>query len=63
MRKKNIPITIGPAKKTDYNFKITEIEGKIPHVSNLVKKTDYDTKILDIENKVTNHDHDKYITT
>ena len=29
----------------------------------LVKKTDYDTKTLDIENKVTNHDHDKYITT
>ena len=25
--------------------------------------TDYDAKILDIENKVTNHDHDKYITT
>ena len=34
-------------------------------VSNLVKKktTDYDTKISEIEMKVTDHDHDKYITT
>ena len=39
---------------------------KIPDVSNLVKKkkkTDYDTKIREIEKKVTDHDHDKYITT
>ena len=27
------------------------------------KKTDYDTKIREIEKKVTDHDHDKYITT
>ena len=26
-------------KKTDYNTKIAEIEGKIPHVSNLATKT------------------------
>ena len=29
----------------------------------LVKKTDYDTKITEIEKKLTNHNHDKYITT
>ena len=26
-------------------------------------KKDYDTKISEIEKKVTNHSHDKYITT
>ena len=25
-------------KKTDFNTRVTEIEGKIPHVSSLVKK-------------------------
>ena len=50
-------------KKTDYNIKITELENKIPIVSNLVKKTDYDTNITDIENKLTDHKHDKYIDT
>ena len=69
-------------KKTDFNAKITEVEGKIPDitglatssaltgvenkipdVSSLVKKADYDTKISDIERKITDHDHDKYITT
>ena len=29
----------------------------------LVKKTDYNTKISEIENKVSDHNHDKYITT
>ena len=28
-----------------------------------LKKTDYDTKITQIEKKVTDHNHDKYITT
>ena len=28
-----------------------------------LKKTDYDTKISDIEKKISDHDHDKYITT
>ena len=69
-------------KKTGFNTKVTEIEGKIPSitvlatnseltavenkipdVSGLVKKTDYNTKISDIEKKITDHDHDKYITT
>ena len=27
------------------------------------KKTDYNTKINEIEKKITDHDHDKYITT
>ena len=68
-------------KKTNFNSKVTEIEGKIPSitglatnsvltavenipdVSSLVKKTDYNTKINDIEKNITNHNHDKYITT
>ena len=71
--------TNGLVKKTDYNTKIPEIEGKVPDtsdfvkktdyntkitdISNLFKKTDYNTKIIDIENKLNNHDHDKYINT
>ena len=42
---------------------MTAIENKIPDVNNLVEKTDYDTKISDIDKKITDHDHDKYITT
>ena len=66
-------------KKADYNAKISEIESKIPgisslaktsaftvnktrNVSNLVKKTDYNIKISETE-KVSDHNHDKYITT
>ena len=29
----------------------------------MVKKTNYDTKISELEKKLTNHNHDKYITT
>ena len=69
-------------KKTGFNAKITEVEGKIPSitglatnsaltaienkipdVSSLVKKADYDTETSDIEKKISDHDHDKYITT
>ena len=69
-------------KKTDFNTKVTGIEGKVPSItglatysaltavenkipdaSSLVKKTDYNTKISDIEKKITDHNHDKYITT
>ena len=39
------------------------LEKKIPNVGNLVKNTDYSTKMNEIEKKVTDHDHDKYITT
>ena len=42
---------------------MTAIENKIPNVNSLVKKTDYDTKINEIEKKITDHNHDKYITT
>ena len=35
----------------------------MPNVRNLVKKTDYNAKINDIEKKITDHNHDKYITT
>ena len=36
-------------KKTDYNAKITDIEGKIPDVSNLATKTVLTT----VENKIS----------
>ena len=39
------------------------MENKIPDVSSLVKKTNYDTKINKREKKLTDHNHDKYITT
>ena len=42
---------------------LTTTENKIPNVSNLVKKTDYNTKINEIEKKISDHNHDKYITT
>ena len=42
---------------------LTTVENKIPSVSNLVKKTDYNTKITEIEKKLTDHNHDKCITT
>ena len=35
----------------------------IANISSLVKKTDYDTKISETEKKLTDHNHDKYITT
>ena len=54
-----IPDASGLARKSA----LTAIETKIPNVSGLVKKKDYNTKISDIEKKITDHDHDKYITT
>ena len=39
------------------------MENKIPSVSNLVKKTNYETKISELEKKLTDHNHDKYVTT
>ena len=42
---------------------LTIVENKIPSTNNLVKKTDYNTKITEIEKKLTDHNHDKYITT
>ena len=54
-----IPRISSLATKTAF----TAVENKIPHVSSLVKKTDYNTKINEIEKEVTDHNHDKYITT
>ena len=45
------------------NSALTAVENEIPNVSNLVTKTDYNTKISEIEKKVSDHNHDKYITT
>ena len=39
--------------KTDFNTKVTEIEGKIPAVSNLVKNTNFDTRLKKISDRVT----------
>ena len=39
------------------------VENKIRSVSNLVKKTNYETKISELEKKLTDHNHDKYVTT
>ena len=44
-------------------FALTAVESKIPNVRNLVKNTYYDTKVNEIEKKITDHKHDKYITT
>ena len=41
----------------------TAVENKIPDVNSLFKKTNYNTKITEIEKKLTDHNHDKYITT
>ena len=73
---KKIPDVTNFLQKT----KLTELANKIPDVSSLatktaltavknktssglVKKTDYNTKISELEKKLTNHNHDKYITT
>ena len=42
---------------------LATVENKITNISNLVKKTGFDTKITEIEKKLTDHNHDKYITT
>ena len=42
---------------------LTVVENKIPDVSSLVNKTNYCTKLTELEKKLTNHNHDKYITT
>ena len=35
----------------------------MPGPSSLVEKKDYDTKVSELEEKLTDHNHDKYITT
>ena len=54
-----IPSTSGLATTSA----LAAVKNKIAHVSSLVKKTDYNTKISGTEKKVSDHNHDKYITT
>ena len=42
---------------------LTAVENKIPDVSSLFNKKNYGTKISGVEKKLTDHNHDKYITT
>ena len=56
---KKIPDISGLATKSA----LTAVGNKIPDVSSLVKKTDYNTKITEFENKISDHNHDRYITT
>ena len=39
--------------KTNFNAKVTEIEGKMLDVSSLITKTNFNTKIIEIEGKIT----------
>ena len=57
--KNEIPSINGLATSSE----LATVENKIPITLNLVKKTDYNTKVKEIEKKLTDHDHDKYITT
>ena len=42
---------------------LTAAENEIPSVSNLVNKINYNTKITVIEKKLSDHNHDKFIST
>ena len=42
---------------------MTAAENKMPDISKLLKKKDYNTKTSKFEKKVTDHNHDKCITT
>ena len=48
-----------------FSTMLYQMQLKIKHLILVVqlKKTDYDTKITEIEKKLTDHNHDKYITT
>ena len=59
--KNKIPDTSGLAKKTNYNAKITEIEGKIPSISGLATNavlTVVKNKIPNVSNFVKKTDYD-----
>ena len=50
----------GPVKKTNYNAKITEIEGKIPSISDLTTNaalTTVESKIPNVSNLVKKADY------
>ena len=60
-----IPDTSGFVKKTDYNAKITEIEGKIPSISSLATKTALlagENKIPNVSSSVKKTDYDTKIS-
>ena len=71
----NVTYVVKKAKLTELENKIpdisnlatktalTVVENKIASVSNLVSKANYNIKITEIEKKLTDHNHDKYITT
>ena len=55
-------------KRNVYNSMTKNIEDKTPDITNLATKNilnvvDYNTKINGMEKKITDHNHDKYITT
>ena len=41
--------------KTNFNAKVTEIEGKIPDVTNLIAKTDFDAELKKVSDRVTSN--------
>ena len=45
------------------NATLIAVEHKVPNINSFVKKKDYNTKITESEKKLTDHGHDKYITT
>ena len=45
------------------NSALNTVENKIPNAISLVKRTNYNAKVNEIEKKVTDHNHDKYVTT
>ena len=64
MQTKKITDTSGIIKKTDYNAKIPEIEGKIPSISGLATNaalTAVENKITDVSNLVKKTDYDAEI--
>ena len=69
LKRKYIKCIINLAIKTTFNSKINQVKGEILlKVKCLVlviqsNKTDYNTKFSEMEKKITDHDHDKYITT
>ena len=55
---KNLPDTSGLVKKSDYNIKITEIEGKTPSISGLTTNaalTSIENIIPDVSKLVKKH--------
>ena len=70
-----IPSVNNFLSNTDFNTKVTEIEGKIPNIRGSATKTAVEnkvsnvsnlakmSKITEIEKKINDHKHDQYITT